>query len=478
MSSLQLEGFFGYAERSIDFKSSEPTIFTGPNGSGKTQTLRIIEALLKLDISALSRAPITSARLSFTDGSTVEAVIERGADLQFVQMRLAATGPGGLERIEDRVDAASLHRHEQAALERVRNLDRVGPNAYIDRQTGVRLTLSEAHEIYGAQTAWSRRSRFGSLGAARRLEEALDPALVDRWPAMPCITIDTKRLDSVADRGNDLAGNRRFARDGEKLAASRIAGYLRRIGEQVESARRQAIRVNQSADSSFAARALDRAHETVKESDLRERYQLLVSQSEELAENGLHFGDAPPPIREGRMNPTERRILAVFLEDWEKRLRPLQPINRKIDLFRSLIDGKLAQSYKGTAPTEAGIAVVNSYGQKLKVSTLSSGEQHLVAIFTQLLFDTRPGSVVLVDEPEISLHPAWQHEFINDLERVGELVAIQTVIATHSPSIVNGNWNLEVPLSLERPPEMNIEGLTDEDDLADSVNIENHDDDV
>lgn len=468
MSSLRVEGFFGYAQRRIDFNSVEPTILTGPNGAGKTQTLRIVEALLQLDLSALSRLPLASASLSFTDGSAVEAVIQRGHDSISTGLRLSAIGPDGAGQAEATVDAISLRRFEQATLERVRNLDRVGPDAYIDRQTGFRLTLTEAHELYGSRSAWPGRGRPKAFGRVSTFDEVLDSTLVDMWPDTPCITIDTKRLDSVVDRGNDMVGNRRYARDGEKLAASRIGGYLRRIGEQVEAARRHAIRVNQSADSSFAARALDRAHETVKESDLRERYQVLVSQSEELAENGLHFGEAPPALREERMSPTEKRILAVFLEDWEKRLRPLQPINHKIDLFRSLIDGKLAQSYKGTSPTDAGIAVTNSYGQKLKVSTLSSGEQHLVAIFTQLLFDTKPGSVVLIDEPEISLHSAWQHEFIDDLDRVGEAVPIQTVIATHSPSIVNGKWNLEVPLSLSRPPAMEVDDLVDDEDLGDS----------
>lgn len=99
-----------------------------------------------------------------------------------------------------------------------------------------------------------------------------------------------------------------------------------------------------------------------------------------------------------------------------------------------------------------GIGIGDSYGQNLRLTQMSSGEQHLLALFTRLLFDAGPGTLVLVDEPEISLHAAWQQQFIDDLERIGKLVDIQVVIATHSPSIVNSRWDLEVALRPQRPP--------------------------
>ena len=45
-------------------------------------------------------------------------------------------------------------------------------------------------------------------------------------------------------------------------------------------------------------------------------------------------------------------------------------------------------------------------------------------------------SVILIDEPEISLHPEWQRKIINVYESIGE--NNQFIIATHSPHIIGG----------------------------------------
>jgi len=48
----------------------------------------------------------------------------------------------------------------------------------------------------------------------------------------------------------------------------------------------------------------------------------------------------------------------------------------------------------------------------------------------------------LIDEPEISLHITWQKEFLDDLLKIIKMQNFQVLIATHSPSIINGRWDL------------------------------------
>ncbi|UXR63973.1 ATP-binding protein [Bdellovibrio bacteriovorus] len=49
------------------------------------------------------------------------------------------------------------------------------------------------------------------------------------------------------------------------------------------------------------------------------------------------------------------------------------------------------------------------------------------------------GSVVLIDEPEISLHPNWQVDYINFLKKISaKFRDCHFVIATHSPHVVSG----------------------------------------
>ena len=79
---------------------------------------------------------------------------------------------------------------------------------------------------------------------------------------------------------------------------------------------------------------------------------------------------------------------------------------------------------------------------------LSSGEKHDFIMFYELIFNADRTSVFLIDEPEISLHVAWQMEFIDILERICKLNGTQAIIATHSPDIVNGHDDLLISLGV------------------------------
>jgi len=69
---------------------------------------------------------------------------------------------------------------------------------------------------------------------------------------------------------------------------------------------------------------------------------------------------------------------------------------------------------------------------------LSSGEkQLLIILLTTLLQDGKP-AILLMDEPEISLHTDWQEELIKVIRTLNPNV--QIILATHSPSIIMNGW--------------------------------------
>ena len=82
----------------------------------------------------------------------------------------------------------------------------------------------------------------------------------------------------------------------------------------------------------------------------------------------------------------------------------------------------------------------------IPLDKLSSGEKHDFILFYEFIFKATENSIVLIDEPEISLHVAWQMEFVNELSKICDMNGIQAVIATHSPDIVNGNNDILVSL--------------------------------
>ena len=63
-------------------------------------------------------------------------------------------------------------------------------------------------------------------------------------------------------------------------------------------------------------------------------------------------------------------------------------------------------------------------------------------LYYHLLFKYAPNTLILLDEPEISLHISWQKDFIADLLQIMELNPMTLLIATHAPSIVRSHWSL------------------------------------
>lgn len=69
---------------------------------------------------------------------------------------------------------------------------------------------------------------------------------------------------------------------------------------------------------------------------------------------------------------------------------------------------------------------------------LSSGEkQILIILLTTLLQDGKP-YILLMDEPEISLHIDWQRSLIQNIRQINP--SCQIIMVTHSPTTYYGGW--------------------------------------
>jgi predicted ATP-binding protein involved in virulence len=72
--------------------------------------------------------------------------------------------------------------------------------------------------------------------------------------------------------------------------------------------------------------------------------------------------------------------------------------------------------------------------EKITIDKLSSGEQQLYARVVSLMILNPHNSVILIDEPEIALHPKWQIEIMKIYSSIGK--NNQFIVATHSPFII------------------------------------------
>lgn len=75
---------------------------------------------------------------------------------------------------------------------------------------------------------------------------------------------------------------------------------------------------------------------------------------------------------------------------------------------------------------------------EFSIFDLSSGEYHMYSSILGLGFGVSESSIVLLDEPENSLHPQWQREFMDSVYGICSqtLLSGHLVVCTHSPLIV------------------------------------------
>lgn len=81
---------------------------------------------------------------------------------------------------------------------------------------------------------------------------------------------------------------------------------------------------------------------------------------------------------------------------------------------------------------------VYKHGKKYSFEECSSGEKHILFAFLNIARHIRDNSLILIDEPEISLHPNWQMIYITALKQLfREFSSCHFIIASHSPYLVS-----------------------------------------
>ena len=77
-------------------------------------------------------------------------------------------------------------------------------------------------------------------------------------------------------------------------------------------------------------------------------------------------------------------------------------------------------------------------GPEIELLSASSGELALISSLLFLIANDDEDPVILIDEPENSLHPRWQREYVDKLLNALEYRNPTIIIATHAPLVVTG----------------------------------------
>lgn len=154
-----------------------------------------------------------------------------------------------------------------------------------------------------------------------------------------------------------------------------------------------------------------------------------------------------PMIKGETYNESYSTALKIYFDDFAEKYTVFQDLISKLDLFTKIINSRLTFKHLQITRDNGFIIVDNDNPKKvLSLSQLSSGEKQEIVLFYELIFDTRKELLLLIDEPEISLHITWQKQFLGDLLEVSKLIALHAIVATHSPQIVSSHLDIQIDL--------------------------------
>lgn len=137
-----------------------------------------------------------------------------------------------------------------------------------------------------------------------------------------------------------------------------------------------------------------------------------------------------------RVSPHAARLqrLMPIIEEYETEL--VKITKRTTDFLKSVNSFLSDNGKRVDFLPESDLVVELPDGQIISSHNLSSGELQLLILFTFLCFSFDAPSQafpVLVDEPELSLHVAWQKRYVSSISEANPNA--QFIIATHSPEI-------------------------------------------
>ncbi len=406
------------------------TAIIAPNGSGKTLCLRLINALFRNDWLLFERTVFEKATFTFSDGTIIIASKPQ------LQLELNDDDEFPTSLVIQLIDAfgnlhapwAPHHRKKTPAAlieQYIPQLSRVGRASWVDRRTTDVYNFNEIIEHFSAEIPPAVRRRFAST----------PPESIAKFLSnIKCTLIETQRLFILNDIGDERYSPSRENRK-TQYAISRKATTLKEI---ISSEMNRYAALSQSLDRTFPGRVIS-THAQLPQDEIEKQLLILDKKRKELMDVGILDSeqDVPVALPDRKLESAIATVLSVYIEDNKKKLDSLDHLYERIALFKQLVDARFGRKDVKISK-QKGLDVL--YGDReVPIERLSSGEQHQLVLFFELLFETQKNSLILIDEPEISLHVSWQKKFITDLMRIIELNGFDVVLATHSPQLI-GKW--------------------------------------
>lgn len=420
IKDVYISKLYGIYNHRILLKPEGLTIIHGANGVGKTAILKCLKFLFEWDMDSLSKMPFRMCLIELDNGISISVTRAAKAEKGNESVSLGLTGP--FEIVFSKGDKV------------------------VEVVSGIDPKLLDFSESIADSQPWLKKIRQG-LWRDERTEK-----LVDSWELVEeYFPKKHKRkkahspfFDKMREQINvKLIDTNRLSALNDSSEGSTVLGCASDMVKQIRMVNADYARRAQKLDQTFPHRLIGDNNSFYSPYEVKRRLKDFEAQQAVLSSIGLLAAFEGPilPTDVDGLSDAKLEAISLFVQDSEAKLSAFDELSRRCLALLDLINNKFKNKTLAINK-EYGLSIEDVHKNPIPLDALSSGEQHEIVITYGLLFKTPAKTLLLIDEPEISLHVAWQKSFIKDLLAVSRIVGFECLVATHSPFIVGDNYEL------------------------------------
>lgn len=416
IKSINVENLYGLYSYQIDFKkTSKVTILTGPNGYGKTTILKIIHNLLTCNLWYFNILVFSKIRIVFEDECSI------------VISKLLASDKDDIHNFETQTVCFKFCQVNES---------KTVSNESIFTLSANYLMRTARHSSVGYRTMDMMKGLDIEDYLTRNYRFEDDSALPEDSKTMTSYLLSYNNLYVKEQRIQyEVLDVQRYGRHLiNRYNVDKIVDDIKRLFAEYQD---KYVKKCQEIDSHFVEKLLRNDSVELNE----ERYNEIALQIKQILDFYHEYGIAEDLKVDYTYNENFKVALFLYLQGIYDKLRVYHLLFLKMMMFVKMIDNKMLSKKTIKLNAKDGLRILDDTNYEVPLRKLSSGEQNLIILYFYLIFKTYKGTIVCLDEPENSMHVAWQKSMLEDFKNIAKEFEIQLIFASHSIDFVNDDWD-------------------------------------
>ena len=421
--TLKIEALFNTFTYDLHFENQDRyIILTGINGYGKTTILNMISSLANKDLYYFYTVPFASIDFGFEDGSVLSLSSNRVDDATSVDVPIRSGRRLLFEMRESGSKVIGSFCIDAATITRV-----MKTNFHFSRIS----INNRLKENYESSDFYQVMKDEGLLDAIIQIAGKNAEQMIMRLDAFNASYIEAERtVECRYLRPKNMVPDLEY-RDSKWYLIDHLASDFRYM---LNNEFASYVKYSQQVDADFINQAISSSLVYDRKTYDAEMEKLVV-RAKELELLGLipHMDVKP-------YDEANAKMLTAYIVAQNEKMDFYNTLLSKIRLFSKLVEERGFVNKNMSVTVKDGFRFRADGNGFIDLSLLSSGEQNEVVMLYTLVFGVGDDSMLLIDEPENSLHVLWQKRFMRTIEEVSAVKNLFVVVATHSPQIIGARW--------------------------------------